>query len=337
MELKHNNNVIYDKNTCTICNSPTRVIRKSKSTLDKKTSWENESTMKLLGLEYVESQLRLCIKCFHIYRFPLYVETVIYGDRGVKFREEAYEKYYPGRIYCEKKYYQQGWFIENKRNFEYLTHLLGHIIDNYSSIERKEGLKILDFGGGDGYLGETISLISNKVMGVPCRTYCYDYHEWDKDSNSPYFNYISTKDLLKESPYDIVIVSHVLEHTSFPLKLLQELGAYLNEESIIVAAVPYEQISILSPLSVFMNYHQQLFSATSLYEALRRCNFKNIHINVYDTYYRGKSKINNIVATANMGETLQKRKYGYYLFDIYKLQNILAKEIFKRFIKRINI
>jgi hypothetical protein len=38
-----------------------------------------------------------------------------------------------------------------------------------------------------------------------------------------------------------------------------------------------------------------------------------------------------------MGETLQKRKYGYYLFDIYKLQNILVKELFNRIIKRTNI
>ncbi len=292
--------------------------------------------MKLLGIDHVESQIRFCPKCLHAFRFPLYDESVIYGERGFKYRKAAFEDYHPGQEYGGKNYYQKSWFIESKRSLEYLTQLLGHIIDKYSSIERKEGLKILDFGGGDGYLGETISLISNKVLGVPCKAYCYDYHEWDKDSNSPYFNYIANKDLIRESPYDIVIVSHVLEHTSFPLKLLKELVAYLSEDSIIVAVVPYEQISVVSPLSVFMNYHQQLFSVSSLYEAMRRCNFKNIYINVYDTYYRGKSRINNIVATANMGETPQERKYRYYLFDIYKLQNILAKEVFKRIIKRIN-
>jgi len=119
--------------------------------------------------------------------------------------------------------------------------------------------------------------------------------------------------------------------------LLDELVSYLSKDSIIVVAVPYEQISLLSSLSPFMNYHQQLFSVSSLYEALRRCNLKNIYINVYDTYYRGKSRINNIVATAGIGETTQERKYRYYLFDIYKLQNILAKEVFKRIIKKINI
>ena len=330
-------NSIQNKDTCTICDSHTYVIRNTVSSLDKTTTWENESTMKLLGLDNVESQIRFCFKCFHAFRFPLYDESIIYGERGFKFRKETFERYNPGQEYGGRNYYQHSWFIENKRNLEYLTHLLGHIIENYPSIERKECLKILDFGGGDGYLGETISLISNKVVGGPCRTYCYDYHEWDKDSKSPYFNYISTEDMTKESPYDIVIVSHVLEHTSSPTKLLQKLVAYLNEDSIIVVAVPYEQISVLSPLSVFMNYHQQMFSVSSLYEVMRRCNFKNIYINVYDTYYRGKSRINNIVATANISETPQRRQYRHYFYDIYKLQNILAKEVIKRFIKRINL
>lgn len=307
------------------------------SSLGIKTTWESESTMKLLGLDSIESQIRFCFKCFHAFRYPLYDESIIYGERGFKFRKETFEKYNPGQEYGGRNYYQHSWFIQNKRILEYLSCFFDHIIRRCSKSEKKESLKILDYGGSDGYHGETISLISNKVIGVPCKAYCYDYHEWDKDSKSPYFNYISIRDLPKESPYDIVIVSHVLEHTSFPVAVLKELFGYLHKDSIIIVAVPYEHITVFSPVSSMMNYHQQLFSTTSLYEAMRRCNYKNIYINVYDTYFRGNSRINNIVATANIGETLQERKYQNYIYDIYKLQNILAKEVFKRFIKRINI
>ncbi len=328
---------IYNKDTCTICDSPTYIIRKTASDLDKKTTWENESTMKLLGLDYVESQIRFCFKCFHAFRFPLYDESIIYGERGVKCRKETYEKYNPGQEYGGRNYYQYSWFIQNKRILEYLTCFFDHIIRRCSEGEKKESLKILDYGGGDGYHGETISLISNKVIGVPCKAYCYDYHEWDKDSNSPYFHYITTKDMVKESPFDIVLITNVMEHTSFPVEVLKELFGYLHKDGILVIAVPYEHISILSPISSLMNYHQQMFSITSLAEALRRCNYKNISIDLYDTYYRGNSRINNIVATANIGENIQKKRYRYYLYDIYKFQNILAKEVLKRIIKRINI
>lgn len=143
--------------------------------------------------------------------------------------------------------------------------------------------------------------------------------------------------MVKESPYDIVLITNVLEHTSFPVEVLKELFGYLHKDSIIIVTAPYEHITVFSPDSAMMNYHQQLFSVSSLYEAMRRCNFKNIYINVYDTYYRGNSRINNIVASANISETPQRRQYRHYFYDIYKLQNILAKEVLKKFIKRINI
>lgn len=53
---------IYDENTCTISNSPTYINRRAEACLDIKTSWENESTMKILGLDNVENQIRFSFK-----------------------------------------------------------------------------------------------------------------------------------------------------------------------------------------------------------------------------------------------------------------------------------
>lgn len=325
MKLKFNNNGISCENTCTICNGNTYGIHKRESNIEKRSSWENESTMKLLGLTSTISQVRFCPNCFHFFRHPLFDEKLIYGNKGFECRKAIYEEYFPETKYGGgKQTYHKSWYLKNKEIFSYIHHIFNHVIKGNHKINSKQNLKILDWGSGDGYLVETISLVSNKVLQLPCEAYCFDYHEWAKDSNSSYFDYLDFESLIEKSPYDIIILSHVLEHVASPIELLMTCKKYLTDGGIIIIALPFEQYSIISSKSSLMNYHQHLFSNISLNKALRKCDFRNINTKVYDLSYRG-DKMWNILASASVEGSQQKNSSIDYLIYFYHFFNVLFK------------
>lgn len=333
MESKFNTHGISYNNTCPICDSRTYIIHKKESNMGENTSWENESTMKLLGLDYVESQMRFCPACFHLFHLPMFNESFIYGKEGAECRKQAYEKYFPGQVYGGgEKYYEKGWFIKNEEVFSHLTHIFAHINRRLRKVGPNEKLKILDWGGGDGYLVETISLISKKVLGVECKAYCFDYHEWAADSHSTYFDYISLENLEKEAHFHIIFLSHIIEHVAFPKELLLKCLERLSRDGIIMVVVPYEVHSVLSRKSGLINYHQQLFSVTSLTELLKGCHFKDINVKLYKSSYRG-NRMWSILACASVNGTVPEFKIGDYLIDIFNFLNILFRLVSRKFIK----
>lgn len=317
---------VSGQKTCTICGGMTHVLRRKFRDVQKNTSWENESTMKLLGLTSVESQVRLCLRCLHFFRFPLFDERLIYGERGVSYRKEAYEKYFPGRFYERpKNSYQQGWFIQNTEVFAFFAHVFSLLARGFPKTgPKKENPKLLDWGGGDGYFVETISLISKKVLNLNCKTYCFDYHKWPTDAPSPYFRHINYKGLEREAPFDIIFLLHVLEHVPFPKDLIKNCSKYLSNNGMLIVAVPYDLPYVLFSRYCQMHYHQNLFSITSLTEVLRRSCFGNIHVKLFeDCSYRGqKSRI--ILASTCVNGAKPRIKTGNYLVDAFNFPKVMA-------------
>lgn len=322
---------ISPQETCPICSGKTYVLGRRLYDVQKSTSWENESTMKLLGLASVESQMRACLRCLHFFRFPLFDERLIYGERGGSYRKDAYEKYFPGRYYERaKNSYQQSWFIQNAEVFGYFVRILLLLAKGFPNAEcKKENPKLLDWGGGDGYFVETISLISRKALNLTCEAYCFDYHEWSTDASSPYFQYIDYDRLDREAPFDIIFLLHVLEHVSFPNELIKKCSQYLSNNGMLIVAVPYEVPYAFFPRYWQMHYHQNLFSITSLTEVLRRSSFGNIRARLFeDCSYRGqKSRI--VLASACINAARRKMEVGKYVADAFCFPKVVTRMAYR--------
>ncbi|MBI5140163.1 MAG: hypothetical protein HZA94_01835, partial [Candidatus Vogelbacteria bacterium] len=66
------NNVHYAAE-CIICGNPRLVtFNKKRFHIKQPSSWENESTMEVLGLAECIASFKYCKKCHHIFRDPLY-------------------------------------------------------------------------------------------------------------------------------------------------------------------------------------------------------------------------------------------------------------------------
>ena len=306
---------LYDKTTCNICNSSTFNLHRRECRTGDKVSWECESTMALLDLDTVESSIRFCPRCFHAFRYPLFDESLIYGDAGTQTRKETYERYFPGKTYeNHSRVSDDQWCHFLKNAFNSFSGLLSHLSTNKYKLSSMNTVKILDWGGGDGLLGEALSLISKKALNVQCHSYCFDYQQWDKKSQSPYFEYLDYNDVFRKGPYDIIAFSHVLEHAALPKNMIDNVMNCLDENGRILVVLPFEQLKVLRKKNSLIHYHQNFFSRRSLVELFHQLNFKNYYSDLAFLSYRGAPAWNIIGSASKRGRTLSVNRYNYSYF-----------------------
>ena len=96
---------------------------------------------------------------------------------------------------------------------------------------------ILDLGCGEGNLGEALeSNFDCHVTGVT-----YDQNEYERAKSrisDVIVADLNTIDFDKNKKYDCIICSHSLEHLYEPQQLLQKCRSILNQEGVIVIALP---------------------------------------------------------------------------------------------------
>jgi hypothetical protein len=318
---------IIAQQLCNVCNSPAIAVRRQALDINTPSTWENESTMKLLGLKTVTGELRLCLHCFHVFRSPLFEEARIYGTQGGQCRKETFEKYFPGQTYgATKAVSAEDWGRQTGNVFSYLSSVLHQASSLFANDKRKTGtLRLLDWGGSDGYLCEAIALVSEKVLRVKCETFCFDY-QTDSVSNSPYFHYLGAEKIAEHAPYDALVLSHVLEHTAFPAETIKLCGQYLSEDGILLIAVPYEQPYVLLKPNAYMNYHQSAFSRASMRRLLANCGFGTSHVRLANLSYRG-SPMWNILAAAGRSKTPSTRIQR--AAEVFAFLKVSASEAFR--------
>lgn len=305
-----------------MCGSRTLRLRGRRERVASASTWESESTMRLLGLDDQVVEVRLCSRCLHAFRFPLYDEERIYGERGFEYRKQAYEKHRPGQTYGQRAsgLKPAAWARRCRGILEFLAAALKHVESERGQGTREslESLSVLDYGGGDGYVVESLALVSRKVLGIDCRAYCLDYHEWDKASPSPYFSYVSVQAAAEKGPYDLVILSHVLEHVAFPDLVLRRVRDLLSEDGLVVVVVPYEQFALVSASSSAMHYHQQMFSTRSVRTLLSKCGLRPGDVAMRRLSYRGQLMWQVSAVAGRDGEP-DRARYGDYPRDLAAL------------------
>ena len=133
-----------------------------------------------------------------------------------------------------------------------LTYILNFIDD--------KSLKILDYGCGSGHFTNRIkkSKPSCTVIGADINTYAINYAK-QKYKNTTFIN--SDNHLFKNDEFDIVIISHLLEHIHQREKFLKQILTCLKNKGKVIIAVPQERIRGDGTLfTIFINALRGVFT-----------------------------------------------------------------------------
>ena len=317
-------------NACAICSgntiglSPTLQIDSTS-----KFSWESDSTMRLLNWKEAAIRLRFCPGCFHSALFPKFDAARLYGAAGFEARKEAYEAHFPGKIYGERE--RKLDFAPDLRKmgrdfsrFHQTTSFAAELVQ--TSFAGMEEIRILDWGGGDGYVGAVYSKMLQMITGLPVGHFVYDYTDWeDADSNK-----VGLENLRDMGEFHVVLLSHILEHTHDPVIVVKAALDFLRPGGLLICEVPNETHKIIQALSrakFGLNYHVAHFSSRSLYRTLEQAGLNNIHTTYqYDSSYRG-DKMSAIAGVAQKSAvalvrgskpTVLKEVFSLILFTVKK-------------------
>ncbi len=209
----------------------------------------------------------LCKKCKLLFldmRFDKNEMSRLYKD----YRGESYSKI---RSLYEKNY-------NNRTNF--LSKGLPHLkeVENFILKYTNKFNIILDWGGGNG----RNSPFKNKQN---TEIFIYDVSKVNtmKGTNKISFEKIFTK------KFDLIICSHVLEHVSYPRKLLKNIYKVMNKNTFLYLEMPFEKIMNIKDSNELLNnkkhWHEHInfFSKASIEGMLIKSNLKLISLNMLNT------------------------------------------------------
>ena len=162
-----------------------------------------------------------------------------------------------------------------------LPHYILNILNNFSLDS-----KILDYGCGfghtlrelkkHGYANSYGADISSEAISF-VQSLGFDIFDCSKTAFDS-LDRKPLKNILGEGQYDLIIMSHVLEHIKkeHMIEFLSELRDCLNEHGKLLIMVPNAQ----SPIGCYWAYedftHEYLFTSGSLYYVLRAAGFNDI-------------------------------------------------------------
>ncbi len=188
-------------------------------------------------------ELRHCTTCGSAFTTPLPEDNILKGIYGTVFDYRWYQDHYDAKLHdCRQR------------------------VDEYGQLL---GSRILDFGGGMGYLADAIS-----ETGRECRTY------------DPFVN--------AEPPelhrWDTVIALHVLEHSNNLERTMEEIKSFLTPNGRIILAVPnfssqgYKRLGMDWVWAQPPFIHVFHFTADGLNALLRRHGFHDIQISFHERW-----------------------------------------------------
>jgi 2-polyprenyl-3-methyl-5-hydroxy-6-metoxy-1,4-benzoquinol methylase len=146
--------------------------------------------------------------------------------------------------------------IENKTQLYEFDWVNSYILPNS---------KVLDLGIGDGLILELLlKEINNKDFDLDVvegsKQICKKYESL-KPKGLKVFNSLF-ENFEASDKYDLIIMSHVLEHVQNPVKLLNQFSEYLKKDGLILGIVPNKE-SIHRRLAVLMGIQEKLDSLSA--------------------------------------------------------------------------
>ena len=293
--------------------------------------------MKLLGWKEAAVRLRFCPACFHSALFPKFDAARLYGATGSAVRKEAYESHFPGKSYGEK---------ELKLDFSRDLAMMSRDFSRFhqtaafaaefvgTAFAGAEEIRILDWGGGDGYISSVYSSMLQAITGLPVDFSIFDYSDWEDAG----LNRAGKEFLGQKGEFHIVLLSHVLEHTHDPVTVVKEALEFLAAGGLVICEVPNETHNIIRAIlgtKFGLNYHVAHFSSRSLYRTLEQAGLANIHTTYqYESSYRG-DEMSAIAGVAQKGTiTSVRSSMPTIVGELISLPLFAAKKILAKLTSR---
>lgn len=248
--------------------------------------------------------VKICKECGLVQTNPRLTQ-----DSYAKFYDIEYRASGMGKSLSKEKFFlrqkKRGWRIHS-----YLEKILGHSIENKF---------IVEIGTGAGGILQFFKEKNNRVLGIDLGS---EYIKYGKSMGLDLKT--GTIDLLeneKQKP-DIVIYSHVLEHTTNPVEDLKKLKRHLTSNSIVYIEVPGIKFLDFSYKQDFLEYlnfaHTYHFTLETLNNCLKKAGFNMINGNeVVIALFR---------STEQNGEQI-KSDYKQTMEYLKKLEFIRTKKI----------
>ena len=328
---------INTDNYCNICqNKIIKISRTNKINGSTNFSWESDSTFKLSKLENAECFLGLCIRCFQTTIYPKFNTNLLYKAEGAETRRFFFEKYYP-----DKKYSQVRKLNDVKNIYEKMFNEFNRFKNSIDFIALKtltdnsNDFTILDYGGSDGYIAKIFSLTIQAVSKQKVEIKIYD----------PSATHLKADQILSDSDFkknqhkfNLVILSHIIEHTHKPNEILSHAKKFLKPNGVIFCEIPDERQNLIKAfiLKKFgLNYHVTHHSKLSLLKLLSNANLKNINTKYINSHsYRGK-KMRIILGVGQNNENIINKKSNVFLLvnEIFSFFFMIPIIIFNKIFK----
>ena len=220
------------------------------------------------GMAYSVCSSLLCLDCNLLFLDMRFDDEEL-SQLYYKYRDKNYSKL--------RNKYEPGYNLINEiqnRPIKYTKN-----IENFLSPLLKFPIKVLDYGGDDGH-------------NTPFRNSQNTTHVFDI-SNKPAIKnvkIVNEKNMLKK--YDLIILSHVIEHVSYPKVIINKIKNILNKNSIFYIELPLETFlkkiwhkgtkkDFLKYLNKKKHWHEHInfYSKKSLIKLLAQCGLKIIKMN----------------------------------------------------------
>jgi SAM-dependent methyltransferase len=324
---------------CPICSGPLRRIsRRQKVTKDARLNWESDSTLELLGDDEASIHAAFCTGCFHTVRMPQFDTSVLYGPTATAVRARHYKKHNPESDYGQSEptgdlaQAMNGAARELARFRRIMSHVSQTVQGGKQRENREPEFRILDWGGGDGAASAVYADALRLAGTRNIQHFLFDPSPRPKSQGTP----LGESEIPKHGPYQLIILSHVLEHTHSPVALLEEAARHLADDGVIVVEVPDERMNYVRSMTgarFSLHYHVQWFSARSLARVMRSAGLSNVRSAYnYRSAYSGRPMTTIIAAggkpDADATETVlggQSRLIEAVSVPLFALRKIIGK------------
>lgn len=230
-------------------------------------------------------------------------------------------------IFLDDKCFQTGLFDQYDDERYFINYIKGYkiYIRFFDKIIReiekfkKQG-NILDIGCGIGILLLLAKKRNWGEFGIEISKFASDFAKTKLKLN------VLHTDNLNNFPnnfFDVVVVSHVLEHLKDPLIILKEIRNKLKVKGILVISVPnigglFPKLQKENWPSLKPSQHIYQFTPQTLKLLLKKMGFKSIKISTVNRIFKYKYKILNLVLNKFLNPILEKLKLGEAMTIIFK-------------------
>jgi hypothetical protein len=226
------------------------------------------------GMAYSLCNSLLCLNC-HLLFLDMRFDDDELGRLYYNYRDKYYSnlrnKYEPGYISINRIQNLSINFIEK--------------IETFLNPFFKTPIKILDYGGDNG-------------KNTPFKKDSNIIHIYDINKKVPIkgLKKVNKKNMFKK--YDLIILSHVIEHVSYPKVIIKEIKKLMNQDSILYIELPLEKIlkttwkkkggaraskkEILKCFNNKKHWHEHInfYSRKSLVKLINNCSLKIVKMEI---------------------------------------------------------